>query len=89
MKFHKGQRVRVIYAPNVPQVIGKEATIIGPGEMDDYAVDIDGMPPPKGIFFQVHHWEGAECCFAPIQDGRQLVSWSECAWQPNQTEVTA
>jgi hypothetical protein len=89
-KFKVGDRVRVVDSSDLPQHFGKETVIT---EVMGYAE----CPTPE---YEDDVWyctdltfdDGERCVYpagalAPIYDGREKTSWSECAWKPNHLRV--
>lgn len=89
MRFDVGQRVRIVQARSAPQLLGTVCTItsgllsVSPNtgaRLPEplYATDLES---PMGV------WLGAPRCFAPIDDGHEKTSWSDCVWQPQGVEA--
>jgi hypothetical protein len=85
-KFRVGQKVRVIHTkwPENGYLVGREGVVTGFGPFDSVTTDIRCELPGRGqdgVF-------GSEY-LAPIYDGYDKVSWSECLWQPTPEKLVA
>lgn len=83
-KFHVGQMVRVVKT-HVPKMvpIGSIVTIVSPRRKGT------GVFSGPGLFYEISAKSplgdfllAREENLAPVYDGDQPVSWSECAWKP-------
>jgi len=77
--FRIGQRVRIVRVEIDFWALGKEATVACHESNGKLGILVDGFrsPHPSG---ECTVWPDQ---IEPIQyDGNQLVSWSECLWQP-------
>lgn len=80
--FLIGQRVRVVKAYFFPEFLGKEVTITS--ELTQHEIW-----ETYGYWTNVDLW-GTPEQFEPIQDeGRKVVAWSECLWQPTHESAPA
>jgi hypothetical protein len=84
--FHVGQLVRVVYAPAAPEIVG-EVTRVLRVEVNleygvVYVVPIPCVPGDRESF-------GPAMCFAPVYDGDEPASWSDCVWQPQREVLDA
>lgn len=82
-RFYVGQRVRIVHSFD-GRYVGSETTIT--------ALNVVAYTPSGtadvGHEIDIRSWDGQRYVarpgwLAPIVDpGRQVVSWSECLWQP-------
>ena len=89
-KFNVGDRVRVIDSRALPQLAGQETVIaevmgLSYGPEPGYETDVWYC---TGLTFD----DGVRCVYpagalAPVYEGHEQVSWSECAWQPQQVSA--
>ena len=94
--FRVGQRVRVVWAPSLPFLLGREATVLSALETvlglysnevaarHHIRVDGYGETGPLG-----NRLMAKPCQLEPLYDGNELVSWESMRdlWVPS--EVTA
>jgi len=93
MQFKIGQRVRIKWSKNFPELGGTEGTV-----MSCPYISVEGEHTTPGILVcevSADLWGGSYCPYSdnwfcpatdqlePLQnDGRKVVEWSECLWQP-------
>ena len=98
--FHVGQRVRIVRANNIAEMLGREAIVIGPlynarvvgrdgRTYMKYCHDVDvsgfGRIAPNGLKMAAP--PGA---LEPIiPEGAQPAEWSACEWQPEHMRTPA
>jgi hypothetical protein len=86
--FYVGQRVRIVRVKSYPEVLGREAVITGfvsdawDGEREYAGWQLDfKVQKIKSVAPALYVARPSD--IEPIlYDGNQLVSWSECLWQP-------
>jgi len=86
--FYVGQRVRIKWSPNRPQMIGAEARIAckSPEPFHDWDIEVDGFPGR----FAHGLWAAKSDQLEPIQpEGHKTVEWSECLWVPEHLREVA
>lgn len=88
-KFRVGQKVRIIKSKH-PERVGLIATItqkrawrkhLDGNLIFGYRLDL----PPKNKSAKFCSYP--EESLAPVYDGDEKISWSECAWNPNEVKV--
>jgi hypothetical protein len=84
--FKLGQRVRVVQAGLFPEVIGKEATIMGlPGDNPKYPQHYNIAVDNIGRAMALPH------CLEPLKyDGDTKITWAEMEdlWSPDRLKAT-
>lgn len=83
--FYVGQRVRIVGAGASLFLIGTEARIV---RWSDRAFCRQREEVYSGWILDVQAVDGAPFCARPewiepiVDDGRKVIEWSECLWQP-------
>lgn len=92
--FHKGQRVRIKWSLNFPELIGTVGTVMSEADHSsdgveswigyDVAPDVWGSTTsPIGTTFSPRGES-----LAPATDANDKISWEECAWCPEHLRET-
>lgn len=98
-KFHAGQRVRIIWSMNWPELGGGQGTVIEkitPGTYDDpiweYLVAPDcwgsERAPIRGLTGGIYFAPSGDQ-LEPLSDANDVISWDECIWHPETQEEPA